>query len=193
MAQLDDKYKEEIKKLVRKWDEERLADYREDATNQMVELRKRQKNEVPTKDQVEQRSKSTLKHSSPQISELRRKQDSLIQFGKYREAKKLSRMIDKVRAQDSERNRSAVLEKLNLKVQDIQRKHSKEIAAMEMKVKRDWTVLLRQRQKDFDVIKKWYKNSKHDVTQKYSQSWQKLEFYSPIVRMNKKNNISNFT
>eukprot|EP00826_Nyctotherus_ovalis_P051231 TRINITY_DN6391_c0_g1_i12.p1 TRINITY_DN6391_c0_g1~~TRINITY_DN6391_c0_g1_i12.p1 ORF type:complete len:183 (-),score=60.84 TRINITY_DN6391_c0_g1_i12:133-681(-) len=182
-----------MKKLVQKWDEEKLADYREDATNQMFELKKRHKNEIPTKDQIEQRSKSTLKHCSAQISELRRKQESLIQFGKYREAKKLSRMINKVRAQDTERNKNAVLEKLNLKVLDIQRKHSKEIAAMEMKTKRDWIVLLRQRKKDFDVIKKWYKNSKHDITQKYSQSWQKLEFYSPIVRMNKKNNISNFT
>lgn len=178
---------------MKKWDDEKLVDYKDDVITQMLELRKRQRNELPTKDQIENRSKSVLKHSSAQISELRRKQESLIQFGKYKEASKLDKLINKVKEQDTERNKNVILERLNQKSQDIQRKHSKEIAAMEMKIKRNWIVLWKQRQQDFEVIKKWYKNSKYDLAQKHKQHCMKLDHYSPAIRMDIKNNISNFT
>jgi len=193
MEELKIKYKEAMKSLIRKWDKEKLPDYKEDVTNQMIELRKRQKIELPTWDQIESRSKSVLKHSSAQVSELKRKQESLLQFGKYKEATRLDKLINKVKEQNTERNKNAILEKLNQKSQDIQRKHSKEISAMEMKIKKNWIVLWKQRQKDFDTVKKWYKNNKHDITQDYKQRWLKMDYYSPVVRMDIKNNISNFT
>lgn len=175
-----------------KWDEEKLACYKEDAENQMFELRKKQMSELPTLDQIQKRSKSTLSHYSAQVSELRKKQESLVSFGKYKQAHKLTKLIKKVKEEDMGRNNATVLNRLSQKSQEIQRKHSKEIAAMEMKIKRDWIVLWRQRQKEVETVKKWYKNCRRELGQKYKHSWVKMEMQSPVLRMEIRENICNF-
>ena len=191
-AELKAKYKEELRTVLNKWDEDKLTCYKEDVANQMFELRKRQLSELPTIQQIQRRSKSTLNHYSALIPELKKKQESLVSFGKYKEAHKLNKLMKKVKENDLERNNAILIDKLNHTSQCIQRKHSKEIAAMEMKIKRNWIVLWRQRQKNIEMVKKWYKNSKREIKQKYKQNWIKMEQRSPIIRMNIRDNICNF-
>ena len=118
-----------------KWDEDTLPNYREDVNNQMYELIKKQETELPTLQQIEKRSKSILNHRSGQISDLRKRQESFVLFGKYKEAKKLGKVISKVMEKDIENNKTRIIDKLNQRSNDLKRRHQKEIIAMEMKIK----------------------------------------------------------
>ena len=64
---------------------------------------------------------------------------------------------------------------------------------MEMKIKNNWASLCNKRQKEIEVLEKWYKNNKKDLELKYKQKKLKLDKLSPKIRMEVKSNISNFT
>ena len=89
-------------------------------------------------------------------------------------------------------NNSELLARLNNKSQLIQKKHSKELFALEMKIKRNWIEICKQRQNGIQMISKWYNNKKQDIIQKYKQKLLILERQSPIIRMEIKSQISKF-
>ena len=97
-----------------------------------------------------------------------------------------------LKEQESLKKNKEIIEKLNQKSQFIHKKHGKQMNALEMKIKANWLRHWTQREKEIEVIKKRYKNSKHDLTQKYKQDWLKLTKQSPIAKMTIKEQISDF-
>ena len=193
MKALKAKYDEEIKSLMDRWDKDKLTTYRDGVSNQMYELRKRQQMELPTLEQVSRRSISVAHRRSAQVTELRKKQESLVVFGKYKEAMIIDRIINNLLSQDSMENKSMVINRLNQNSYTIKKKHKRQLSAMEMKIKNNWATLCNKRQKEIEVLEKWYKNNKKDLELKYKQKKLKLDKLSPKIRMEVKSNISNFT
>ncbi len=90
------------------------------------------------------------------------------------------------------RRNQELLEKLSQKTQLIHRKHSREISALETKIKTNWLSKWSQREREVETVRKKYKNAKNNLMLRYKQDWLLVVRQSPAVRMAIKEQISDF-